>query len=133
MATVQEAADMATVSAEVAEAYADCWDYYPERDGWPAGWDRVEARRNLDFLATKWLPRDEAKWVMQQWVKGYNAFDPSLLDHLPAKAKVRIARAGSVAIYVRDAQRLPSASKMQADERHECDLLGVQCVRYWWD
>lgn len=133
MATVQESADMATVSAEVAEAYADCWDFYPERDGWEQGWGKVAARRSLDFLATKWLPRDEAKWVMQQWVKGYNAFDPSLLDHLPAKAQVRIARESSVAIYVRGAQRLPSAETMHADERHERDLLGVRCVRYWWD
>lgn len=125
--------DMATVSAEVAEAYADCWDYDPDSVGTGKTWANVSARRSLDFLATKWLTRDEAKWVMQQWVKEYNAFDPGLLDHLPAKASVRIARQCSVAIYVRDAQRLPSASKMQADERNECNLLGVLCTRYWWD
>lgn len=134
MATVvQEAADMARVSSEVAEAYADCWDFFPERDGYGPGWAKVERRRSLDFLATKWLPRDDAKWVMQQWVKGYNAFDPSLLDHLPAKAQVRIAREGSVAIYVRGSQRTPTAATMQADERHVVNLLGVPCVRYWWD
>ena len=133
MATVQESVDMAAVSNEVAEAYADCWDFYPDRDGWPAGWDKVASRRSLDFLASRWIPRDEAKWVMHQWVKGYNNFTPDLLDNLPAKAVVRIARAGSVAIYVRGAKRFPTAGKMAADERQEVNLLGVDCVRYWWD
>lgn len=137
MATVQESIDMAEVSKQVSEAYADCWDFFPERDGYGKAWEAVEKRRNLEFLATKWLPRDEAKWVLQQWVKGYNEFTPDLLDNLPPEALVRIAREGSVAIYVKlpfgCKKRLPSASRMAADERGSECLQSSPCVRYWWD
>lgn len=133
MATVQESIDMTTVSREVAEAYADCWDFYPDRSSWEQEWSKVADRRSLDFLATKWLPRDEAKWVMQQWVKSYNDFHPDLLDRLPRKALVRIARQGSVSLYVRGSSRLPGAAKMAADYKRPAILLGVECVHYWWD
>jgi hypothetical protein len=138
MATVEQSVQMATVSNEVAEAYADCWDYHPEGAFDAPKWDAVGKRRNLEFLASRWLSRDDAKWVLQQWVKGYNLFHPDLLDHLPAKAQVRIAREGSVALYVArpfgSKMRLPSAAKMAADEKHDdIDLLGTRCVRYWWD
>jgi len=133
MPTVEQSMHMATVSNEVSEAYADAWDY---KDA--SQWGDVAKRRNLDFLASRWLSRDDAKWVLQQWVKGYNEFHPDLLDHLPASAEVRIAREGSVALYVArpfgSKMRLPSAAKMAADEKHEdIDLLGTRCVRYWWD
>lgn len=133
MSLVDEAAAMAAVSSEVAEAYADCWDYDPDQVGTGKTWDNVAKRRNLDFLATKWLPRDDAKWVLQQWVKDYNAFRPDLLDHLPKSAMVRIARECSVGLYVRGAKRLPSAEKMQADAKRPVILLGVECFHYWWD
>jgi hypothetical protein len=132
MATVEQSVQMATVSNEVAEAYADCWDYHPEVTFDAPKWDAVAKRRNLSFLASRWLTRDDAKWVLQQWVKGYNLFHPDLLDHLPASAEVRIAREGSVALYAKGG-RLPSAAKMAADEKHTVDLLGTPCVRYWWD
>ena len=133
MATVQESIDMATVSREVAEAYADCWDYHSKGVFDSQAWQAVSVRRSLDFLASKWLARDEAQWVMQQWVKDYNGFQPDLLARLPAKALIRIAREGSVAIYVRNVARLPTARRMEADEKFAADLLGVICVRYWWD
>ena len=121
-----------SVSHEVAEAYADCWDYHPEVGYDADAWAAVAKRRNLDFLASEWLPRDEAKAALEQWVQGYNLFHPGLLDHLPASAEVRIAREGSVALYVKG-KRLPSAAKMSADEKHNVDLMGTPCVRYWWD
>lgn len=133
MQTVDGAADMATVSAEVAKAYADCWDYHPDGERWSASWEGVSKRRNLDFLATKWLARDDAKWVMQQWVRAYNDFHSDLLDNLPRKAMLRIARESSVAIYVKGADRLPGIAKMSANEKRPVFLLGVECVRYWWD
>ena len=132
MPTVEQSMHMATVSNEVAEAYADAWDYHPEGRYDAAAWAAVARRRNLDFLASRWLSRDDAKWVLQQWVKGYNLFHPDLLDHLPASAEVRIAREGSVALYVKG-KRLPGAAKMSADEKHQVDLMGTLCVRYWWD
>jgi len=124
--------DQLSVADEVAEAYADCWDYQPEGHFDPVAWAAVAGRRNLDFLASDWMPRDEAKAVLQKYVPGYNLFHPDLLEHLPASTEVRIAREGSVALYVRGA-RLPSAAKMSADERHNVDLMGTRCVRYWWD
>ena len=138
MATVQESIYMTEVSAQVAEAYADCWDYKPEPGVFIGpGWEAVSARRNLEFLATRYLPRDEAKWVMQQWVKEYNNFTPDVLDALPPEAMVRIAREGSPAIYVKlpygCKRKCPTAKRMAADERDEMALQSSLVVRYWWD
>lgn len=139
MATVQESIYMTEVSAQVAEAYADCWDFHPGTDEEWLGpsWQKVSARRNLEFLATRYLPRDEAKWVMQQWVKQYNEFTPDVLDALPEEALVRIARESSVCIYVKLPygcnKKLPTAKRMAADERDEQWMQSSQCVRYWWD
>jgi len=129
---------MSTVSNEVAEAYADCWAYDPNSPHAAGTWKDVAQRRNLDFFATRWLPRDEAKWVMEQWVKEYNYFTPKLIDRFPADAEIRIAREGSVCLYVRvspgwELQRLPTAKRMEADEREEVFLQSARCVRYWWD
>lgn len=138
MATVDEARRMATVSKEVAEAYADCWDYHP-RPGIVFGpeWSAIEDRRNLEFFASRYLPRDEAIWVLEQWVKEYNEFTPDVLERLPDDAEVRIAREGSVCLYVRlpygSQSKLPTAKRMKADERDEVLLQSSRCVRYWWD
>lgn len=133
MTTIQKSIDMATVSLAVAEAYADCWDYKNGRIFDAQAWQDVCVRRNLYFRASEWLARDEAQWVMQQWVKGYNSFQPDLLSRLPAKARILIAREGSVAIYVRNVARLPTARRMEADEKFAVNLGGAFCVRYWWD
>jgi hypothetical protein len=138
MATVQESLYMTEVSSQVAEAYADSWDYHPQPGVFMGpDWDAVSARRNLEFLATRYLPRDEAKWVMQQWVKQYNEFTPELLDRLPEEAMVRIAREGSPAIYVKlpfgCKRKCPTAKRMAADERDEVALQSSLVVRYWWD
>lgn len=129
---------MTEVSAQVAEAYADCWDYKPAPGVFLGPeWEKVSARRNLEFLATRYLPRDEAQWVLEQWVKGYNEFTPSLLSRLPDDAQVRIAREGSPCIYVRvpygSKSKLPTAKRMAADERDEQLLQSSRVVRYWWD
>lgn len=59
MPTVEQSVQMAAVSNEVAEAYADCWDYNPAPgEMFGPAWGAVEKRRNLDFLASRWLPRD---------------------------------------------------------------------------
>jgi hypothetical protein len=138
MPTVEQSLHMATVSNEVAEAYADCWDYHPPQ-GVMLGpdWDAVSKRRNLDFLASRWLPRDDAKWVMEQWVKDYNEFSPEVIDKFPAEAEIRIAREGSVCLYVKlpygCKKKLPCAKRVAADECDEMLLLSSPCVRYWWD
>lgn len=115
---------MMVVSEEVRQAYADAWDHDSN--------SKYE-RRSLDFLASRWLSRDDARDILRRYVPSYNEFGPHLLDNLPAKCQVRIARDYSVAIYVKGAKRLPSMSKMVADNKYETELDGVQCVRYWWD
>ena len=136
MATVQEeTSHMVTVSDQVKEAYADCWDLHP----WPTGpyinpdWERVARLRNLEFLATRYLPRDDAQAVLEQWVKQYNGFKPSLLSRLPEDCEVRIAREGSVCLYVKSKAKLPTAKRMAADERDEMMLQSSRVIRYWWD
>lgn len=139
MATVQEETrHMASVSDQVKEAYADCWDYQP----WPGpymnpDWERVAQIRNLEFLATRYLPRDDAQAVMEQWVKQYNNFKPSLLSRLPEDCEVRIAREGSPCIYVKlpwgHKVKMPTAKRMAADERDEMTLQSSRVIRYWWD
>ena len=139
-AAVQESSYMATVSKEVAEAYADCWDYHPKVSApyfdAPA-WRAMEERRNLEFFATRYLSRDEAIRVLEQWVKEYNEFTPAVLKRLPDDAEVRIAREGSVCLYVRlpygSQSKLPTAKRLKADERDELFLQSSRCVRYWWD
>jgi hypothetical protein len=136
--TVEQSVHMATVSKEVAEAYADCWDYNPgSRVFDPDAWQRVAARRNLAYLATRWLPRDEAQWVMEQWVKDYNNFTPDLIARFPEEAEIRIARESSVCLYVKlpwgCKKKLPTAKRVMADERDEVFSVGSLCVRYWWD
>ena len=138
MATVQESIYMTEVSQQVAEAYADCWDFQPDPGDWLGpSWQRVAGRRNLEFLATRYLPRDEAKLVMEQWVKQYNEFTPDVLSRLPAWAEVRIAREGSPCIYVKlpygSDKKLPTAKRLAADERDEMMLQSSHVVRYWWD
>jgi len=132
MATVQqETRHMAIVSDQVKEAFYDCWDNKGET------WERVANIRNLEFLATRYLPRDDAQAVMEQWVQGYNNFTPSLLSRLPADCEVRIAREGSPCIYVKipwgSKVKLPTAKRMAADERDEMTLQSSRVVRYWWD
>jgi hypothetical protein len=138
MATVTQSVYMSTVSNEVAEAYADCWDYKPGDKAFdPMEWKNVADRRNLSYLATRWLPRDDAKWIMEQWVKGYNNFTPDLIDRFPEEAQIRIARESSVCLYVKlpwgCKKKLPTAKRVMADERDEVFSVGSMCVRYWWD
>ena len=138
MSTVEQSVQMAAVSNEVAEAYADCWDYHPAPgEMFGPAWNAVEKRRNLDFLASRWLPKEDAKWIMEQWVKGYNEFSPDVIAKFPDEAQIRIAREGSVCLYVRlpwgCKAKLPSAARVAADERDELLLLSSPCVRYWWD
>jgi hypothetical protein len=127
MQTVEQSLHVATVSNEVGKAYADCWErrHVSDQD------------RNLEFLATRWLRRDDAKWVMEQWVNGYNEFSPDVIDKFPEEAQIRIAREGSVCLYVKlpygCSKKLPSAKRVSADERGETVLLSSPCVRYWWD
>ena len=138
MSTVEQSVQMATVSNEVAEAYADCWDYHTAPgEMFGAAWGIVAQRRNLDFLASRWLPRDDAKWVLEQWVKGHNEFAPEVIDKFPEEAEIRIAREGSVCLYVKlpygSKKKLPCAKRVAADECDEVLLLSSPCVRYWWD
>ncbi len=137
MLTEEQCLHLAAVANEVGEAYADCWSYKPSTRFDAEAWSAVAGRRNLEFLASRWLPRDEAQWVLEQYVKGYNAFTPALLQRFPDEAEIRIARERSVCLYVRLPsgcdKKLPTARRVSADEKGDTCLQSSSCTRYWWD
>lgn len=108
------------VAKEIKTAYSDCW----MED------ERAYKLRNLNYRAPFEVSRDDAVRIMNDAVKGYNAFEPSLLKKFPKCATFQLAREGSICVYVRaNGGKLPSAKAVEADEKHEEDGW----VRYWWD
>lgn len=105
------------VKKEVMEAYSDFHD------------SKNSKKRNLNFLASGDVSRDEAYKIMKSAVpEGYNGFSPELIKRFPADARFTIAREGSVCLYVRG-EGLPIGDTVLADE---CSESGEE-VRYWWD
>jgi hypothetical protein len=103
------------------QAYADAHGDRP--------FSETESIRNLDFRAHAPVIRDDAVAIMREACPGYNEFKPDLLNLLPVKAQVLLAREGSVCIYV--SGELPANPLMLADEWNyypESDQ-----TRIWWD
>jgi hypothetical protein len=111
------------IEKEVALAYSDCHGDKP--------FEETEKTRNLSFRASAPVSRDEAVRIMEKYVPGYNAFSPSLLEHLPKDSQVTIAREGSVCVYVKSKTKLSlvEGTKLLADEVD--DVEGM--TRLWWD
>ncbi len=107
-----------TVEYEVLKAYADCTD---------SNFERASKIRNLNFLASQFVPRDEAvRILIKAMPGGYNDFKAEKLLELPENCEVQIAREGSVALYVKGNCHLPQDF---GEENHNTG--GV--MRYWWD
>ena len=119
-----------SVECETARAYCDCHSVKP----WGEGNENVaNSQRSLNFRASVSIPRDEAVRILRKYVKGYNEFKPALLLQLPETCSIRIAREGSVCVYVESAEVL-DVDKMKVDEFHRVDDYGTFCVyRLWWD
>lgn len=106
------------IEQEVMLAYADCRDHS----------DYAMEIRNLEFKASDFVSRDEAKRILLKANVYYNAFEPDLLNRFPKDCKIKIAREGSVCLYVKG-NKLPKARSF-ADE---IDKWDDGTVRYWWD
>jgi hypothetical protein len=109
-----------TVLKEVKRAYADC---------------RLGVRgmkiRNLDFKASEPVSVEDAIEILDKAHVYYNAFKPSLLKNLPPDAMVRIAREGSVCLYLSGFKfRKEMLDVMGADE---FDDMGNGEYRMWFD
>lgn len=121
---------MSKLEQEVKNAYADCW---------MDDWNKAEKIRNLDFRASKALPKEKAKDLFFKYVESYNAFAPELLDYLPDDSLIQIAREGSVCIYVSSPalQKLSvkQLNKLQQDlDAYELDYdEDNEEYRIWWD
>jgi hypothetical protein len=119
-----------TVEWAVLRAYADCHgnnDSFvePMRD------------RNLNFCHALAISKTAAVKIMKKAIPdGYNEFDAELLDQLPRESRIRIAREGSVCVYV----ETPNGSQinqegLKADEfdLYQTNSDGTQTHRIWWD
>jgi hypothetical protein len=106
---------------EISRAYCDCY----RTDA------NIYRERNLHFRCSVELSPPEVYEVMTRYVPGYNAFTPELVLNLPGDAAVRVAREGSVCLYVRTAADLSAqADELKADELDQSEP-GVW--RIWWD
>ncbi len=116
-------------------AYADChgkgeYDYRAERS--------VEGySRNLEYRSPGTVSVTDAVAIMKAAIgSGYNEFKPELLRLLPKQARVRLAREGSVCVYVETiSDGLEELQeKMKADEFDKTETTnGVNTYRIWWD
>lgn len=114
---------------EVMEAYADMC--FASEAGFV---------RNLDFKASLAIPAVEFVRIMMTVVPGYNEFYGAftcseMVGMFPETARYRIAREGSVCIYVENHGKDPThldviRDHLQADE---CDLQEDGSIRFWWD
>jgi len=103
---------------DVALAYADCWDY-------------DNGKRNLDFKGAYC----NADTFLQQaeFTGAYNEFDMvtanALVKYFGKNAQYRLAREGSVCVYIKGYTRCPSYGSFDADEIDEENKE----IRLWWD
>lgn len=110
------------VLEETTLAYCDC-----ARN---SNWNETQHKRNLSFLASEFVSRDEAAKIMSQAVPGgYNDFRSDLLKKLPPRSKVKLAREGSVCIYVSPRLADDLRGTLKEDEFHQEN----GATRLWWD
>jgi len=106
-------------------------------DSWMANKSIAYDLRCLDFCSPEFLSKEQAKYLFSKYVKSYNEFNPELLDHLPDDVQIKIAREGSVCIYVVSktldsfsiAQRNALRKVMSLDEFSKNNNE----YRLWWD
>jgi hypothetical protein len=112
------------VKSEVTLAYIDCNINIKILS------EHAKEIRNLDFRASACVSPEEAFNILTDaGVDSYNGFDVDVLKKLPKESRIRIAREGSVCLYV-EGDGLPSKEELVADEYDEWEP-GV--TRIWWD
>lgn len=110
---------------EVMKAYSDCGLSHGER--------------NLHFRASGAVPRNMAIAILEiAGVKNYNLFDYNLLLKFDESCWFKIAREGSVCLYVtrpNTSVAMPTAEEVDADEMalDEAEDNSLNTFRYWWD
>lgn len=112
------------VRNEVKTAYADCAEN-PVQEAYGI--------RKLNFRASYSVSRNEAVEIMKEAVHGgYNEFAFNLIKLLPEKARITIAREGSVCLYVfLEGSKFPRNARMKYDEFYFNPQ--TQETRIWWD
>lgn len=98
--------------------------------------------RDLVFKASSFVTVEEAVSILEEALcedmdtaPGYNAFNPDLLMNLPKGSLVKIAREGSVCVYVKNTNlSLKQMHKLSEEFMHvdEIDLVD-DTYRLWWD
>lgn len=112
-----------SVEEEVSEAYADC-HLESECEG--------NRRRNLRFIASESVSKDEAIRIIEAYIVGYNDFESNQLSFLPEDSQIFIARESSVCLYIKgDITKQIRRKDMRFDE---CDYKPEKDqTRLWWD
>lgn len=114
---------------EIRITYADCQsgDYARKFIG----------QRRLDWKAAKSVSGNEVREALLAACEGYNCFDAaavaSAIVSVDPKAKVYVAREGSVCLYV--VTDYPSRMKRNSVMKHadEVDTMKDGSIRFWWD
>ena len=107
-------------------AYADCW---------MKNFDYDRNNRNLSFIASESVPRDEAVRIMNLAIpNSYNGFKGDILLYLPRECSIILAREGSVCVYVKtDNLTFEDALMIGQLNADEVDLRDDNLLRLWWD
>lgn len=115
---------------ECCSAYSDCNSRYGL------------GPRDLAFKASSFVTVEEAVSILEEALcedvstpPSYNGFNPDLLMNLPKGSLVRIAREGSVCVYVKNTKlSLKQMNKLSKEFMHidEIDIVD-DTYRLWWD
>ena len=112
----------------LAAAYSDCHEHHA---------NGYIPQRNLDFCCPVTIGLVEATRLLRRYVPGYNSFNPALLKLLPPRCRVRLAREGSVCLYVETRAPLDAKTLRQ---RMGCDAFDLyqqlgqtRVYRLWWN
>lgn len=93
--------------------------------------------RNLHFCSPVTVGLADARRLLNRYVPGYNRFEPKRLKTLPSACRVRVAREGSVCLYVETTEVLDAVQTtrdLRCNEFDLCQVLGsVRTYRLWWD
>lgn len=107
------------VLKETTTAYIDCNS--------KLDWELASKIRNLNFLAPYPVNKEEAINIMKAAVPiGYNSFKAEILAKLPKDSQIKLAREGSVCVYVKTKHSIP---KLKENERS----VHNGWIRIWWD
>ena len=84
--------------------------------------EKGKNERILHFKATEELTPKQAYEVLKKVVQGYNSFDAENILGIPENCKVRLAREGSVCLYVKSKEALSESKLRKLTNGEEVDL-----------